>query len=1028
MHKLPVEDLRDWIQAGDSRLELVFVSACHSRSAGEAFLQAGVPHVVCCQRDDQPVLNLSCVLFARAFYQALAHGRLLRDAFALARQEVMCCPHLGRDERRKEVEKFVLLPEDGDHNVIIFEPSSSSPRRPCSSTRALRSSCSSVSSSSNRILPVPTHIFEGRQVELYRVLDALKSARIVRVTGPVGIGKGSVVQRVCQYIQDRQRLFSREIAEILWLPSPETQQGQDDELSKLLTTFCSVFAATTTTSSTTLSSPVAYQHCQRQLLSYLHENKVLLVIDARRAQSPQSSSKLASFLKDVVSHTTHTRVICIHHIGASIVQKLPCKERDVYLQPLDFFTTVRLFGKLCQFVTDRRYIGVSTAVELCTLLLPNTNSSTAAADKPRTRRGRDIFQMIGEGIPATIHHAAKTMSGEDYDRMISLGLRKEHVLDFQSRAALEKELSELGLEVEKAVEERRFLAAQACQERLDEMEILRERLHDLPTLTTLAESVASDQELAIRARDFAAASELQDELDALEQKIEIEKAAMEELGIARDELKLPPENKKKRETRVELEIQIRSLENDLEKACDENDFRLARKLDARIQALKERRSTLPTRDQLLSEISELRNSLKQAKDARDWDLAEDLYSKMQETQKRMDAEIQAQTLFGGDEKKETNVRIDMPGAVAVAGLRSEFKSAAVDPKGNHFNEISEAAEEQEEGDEKEDASDLPVARPVAVSNETPPLALRPHFQMVNMPSDGGGISEDQSEESSEGVDTGPSAISPAKGASSTSPVTRKYPTSPVTRKYPKQPVHFPSIVHDEEVRDQQTISREDASAVPVLSEVGSTAERGGGTMNVYIPTPTGVQYAFSAAEARSDQNQQQRNNISASHAAARIGNMVTARSQTRQHPPQRRSSGRFTTGEIRNNELAMQTFSAEENQVGSRFADYSYYRSEAPFDPDGRVVPQMGPGNRGSSLQLDGPFERSAQQYEGAFPDVPIGHTNRLVLEQMIQESISNMAVPALKVEAVDSPVESTRKAKKKGIRTLFGLSKKTGR
>jgi hypothetical protein len=121
-------------------------------------------------------------------------------------------------------------------------------------------------------------------------------------------------------------------------------------------------------------------------MNYLYENKVLLVIDAHKAQSVQSSKKIADFLDQVIHHTMHTRVIVIYHIGdnASIIQKLPCKECDDYLPPLDFQSTVQLFGKLCQHVANRHYAGVSTCVELCTLLIPQGSTT----DKSRTGRRR----------------------------------------------------------------------------------------------------------------------------------------------------------------------------------------------------------------------------------------------------------------------------------------------------------------------------------------------------------------------------------------------------------------------------------------------------------------------------------------------------------------------------------------------------------------------------------------------------------------------------------------------------------------
>ena len=42
-----VDMLSSLLGAGGLRLDFVFVSACHSRKTGEAFIAAGVPHVVC---------------------------------------------------------------------------------------------------------------------------------------------------------------------------------------------------------------------------------------------------------------------------------------------------------------------------------------------------------------------------------------------------------------------------------------------------------------------------------------------------------------------------------------------------------------------------------------------------------------------------------------------------------------------------------------------------------------------------------------------------------------------------------------------------------------------------------------------------------------------------------------------------------------------------------------------------------------------------------------------------------------------
>jgi hypothetical protein len=84
------EDLRTWFQAGGkNHLQFVFCSACNSRSAGETFVEAGVPHVVCCKLNEQLLSNTAAIVFARDFfYQALAYGKTLQ-------QKPTICPYMA---------------------------------------------------------------------------------------------------------------------------------------------------------------------------------------------------------------------------------------------------------------------------------------------------------------------------------------------------------------------------------------------------------------------------------------------------------------------------------------------------------------------------------------------------------------------------------------------------------------------------------------------------------------------------------------------------------------------------------------------------------------------------------------------------------------------------------------------------------------------------------------------------------------------------------------------------------------------
>ena len=126
LHWISTEELKNLCGAGSStdgggssngKVEFVFVSACYSRLAGEAFVSAGVGHVVCCQQD---LLQDSAALaFTREFYMALAVGRTVKDSFEIGKQAVAASPSVPNSI--DEMEKFILLPEDGDHDVKIFD-------------------------------------------------------------------------------------------------------------------------------------------------------------------------------------------------------------------------------------------------------------------------------------------------------------------------------------------------------------------------------------------------------------------------------------------------------------------------------------------------------------------------------------------------------------------------------------------------------------------------------------------------------------------------------------------------------------------------------------------------------------------------------------------------------------------------------------------------------------------------------------------------------------------------------------------
>ena len=115
-HGLDPDRLRELIAAGGggSGNQFAFVSACHSESAGEAFANAGVNHVVAVKRNKR-VSNNASVKFSEQFYLALLMGRTVRESFDIGLATLAAAP----DQRtRADAEHmFMLLPVHGNHDV-----------------------------------------------------------------------------------------------------------------------------------------------------------------------------------------------------------------------------------------------------------------------------------------------------------------------------------------------------------------------------------------------------------------------------------------------------------------------------------------------------------------------------------------------------------------------------------------------------------------------------------------------------------------------------------------------------------------------------------------------------------------------------------------------------------------------------------------------------------------------------------------------------------------------------------------------
>ncbi|GMH60056.1 hypothetical protein TrLO_g2216 [Triparma laevis f. longispina] len=428
LHWISPEELKQLCGAGSSeegRVQFVFVSACYSRVAGQAFIEAGVNHVVCCQQD---LLQDSAALaFTREFYLALAVGRTVKSSFEIGRQAVAASPSVPNSA--DEMEKFILLPEDGNHDVRIFEakpiPSGNwrqreggggKERRNVSSMRDSWARGGRMGSSGKGMssLPSPPEDFIGRERELYHILDAVLNRRLVCVVGQAGVGRSSIVTSLAAYIQERKnttgietiffvraaqrfgagkgmsyvkRLY-KQVVKAGWIE--EFEGGKETDEEDLIETLFGVFRGLTS------------------------NRRVLLIFDHIDEEREGGDFEFRLFLTQLFHETRYVKVLVTarREIG---LKGGGAGEFVFTLPPLTLRNSVRLFARLCPHVhtgADRR--------ELVKALVDD-DQANMTIQQDVTEKTMDILLKLGEGYPNRLLETAYSMELESFHELLKLG-------------------------------------------------------------------------------------------------------------------------------------------------------------------------------------------------------------------------------------------------------------------------------------------------------------------------------------------------------------------------------------------------------------------------------------------------------------------------------------------------------------------------------------------------------------------------------------------------------------------------------
>ena len=439
MQWLAVDILRELISRNSqdeaAPFQFVFVSACHSLLAGETFVRAGVPHVVCCQQESQ-LMDSAALAFTRAFYLALAIGRTVKDSFEIGRQAVACSPSVPLPD--VEMKKFVLLPENGDHDYPVFD-ANALPEWPKPSSHAqqqmfgsvgvprrnlLRKSMAKKGSSrqadgggGNSSLPADNHLptppqgFLGREVEMYHLLNAVLDKRLVNLVGPTGMGRSSLAAALCHYVHDRKA--DMRIDNIFYVRARQTRRSQP--LSAILSPLHKQLVA----AGMVVPQPTAYDldGVANSILKALHSDRSLIVLDRIEVmEGSEDAAELPLFLNNLFRQTRYARVLLTANAPLNLSSFGGVGEHIEELGPLNLKNTVKLFGILCRHVC--------TAEERNNLLEAMVNQEEedmCVSDASLSSSSRDVFARLGDGIPARVFDVAYQITAEKYQSMLKEG-------------------------------------------------------------------------------------------------------------------------------------------------------------------------------------------------------------------------------------------------------------------------------------------------------------------------------------------------------------------------------------------------------------------------------------------------------------------------------------------------------------------------------------------------------------------------------------------------------------------------------
>ena len=456
-HILIVGDtLTQWISAGGQRLQFVFVSACHSRSVGEAFIDAGVPYVICCEQDGHQLLDQAARIFARSFYMAVANGLALQESYEMARSTVIQSPEIQQVagiNPEKEAKKFILLrnnkvgedidqedttttnnnnetsrEEDHQKGTTTTDNIGNNENAPI--LKVLRNPMQGTDSKELKTLSL-SESFDFRRHSAYlsrktrkEAMDSMLepndasnlSMSMLRIPVPPKpfLERERVMHGILRNLfKDRQTMRLIRVAGEKGIGKVSLAKAIAHYVKKR-NMWGHVLWLPIAGSMNKISPDSTFDSIRQVILEKYCKQKALLIIDTTQF-SKHSMSSLCSFLDDVFEVALYVKVIVIHNDNVVIKSRKSITgfpEASLSLEPLSFEGSAFLFCHSCQYV--HKWFDTMAG-----LLQKESDANT--------------WLVLGKGNPARILLLAKTITKDEFKKLTRKDSYPTLIEDFKKR-------------------------------------------------------------------------------------------------------------------------------------------------------------------------------------------------------------------------------------------------------------------------------------------------------------------------------------------------------------------------------------------------------------------------------------------------------------------------------------------------------------------------------------------------------------------------------------------------------------------